>query len=660
MAEFQIDNLDSLIESENVETIRNYFKKKNPKEIKDILTKQVSILTVAFPISYSIVKKRIQSFNELLDIYIKNKLDINQQDDGGLTILHYAVQSKDSRFITTLLSIPGINPYAPDNDGQSPFIYFLRFHDEPTIVECLEAFIKCSRIILNSRIASGRYKGDFPINIAFQNQRSCGILLETFLKNGAVPDVTNFSNDVPLLYAVQKKRLDLVLLLLKFGARIYIANNAGNSPLSVAMKTESKITSVFSLVDSIHIKMRNEFSLTLQYDLPRMIGIGLFTDVSTSQAMRNMINMGVNPDTVKRFMEVCRKTEKDFMESRDAFDLLYYKEDEGELEEEKKIDVKSIEFLGESIGNKNKLGMGLYGEVVRARYKGKTIGIEYIRLENEEKTKLFEEHIEKKLSTINHENILQIMKTLVTDNSIWIMTEYTDKGCLFDLLQGPKLNWEIICGIAIDIAEGLVCLKENDIVHGQLNSTRIFVTLDGRAKISEYGFKQIFERHKENHLIDIEIAYMAPEQLSDTPVFDNEGDKYSYGMICWEMITRLITGEHVIPYYSDEENYTNETDAIVKKKILGGSIPNIATRENAQVFTAPPKLGKLYRNICQTKVELRNGWDKIIEEWRSFDEENTNDPKRWKNCLQTDGEICPGEYANKKFKLVKAAEELMK
>ena len=39
-----------------------------------------------------------------------------------------------------------------------------------------------------------------------------------------------------------------------------------------------------------------------------------------------------------------------------------------------------------------------------------------------------------------------------------------------------------------------------------------------------------------------------------------------------------------------------------------------------------------------------------------FQEENENDPKRWKNCMQTDGELCPGEYANKKFKLVKACQ----
>ncbi|ELP84611.1 serine-threonine protein kinase, putative [Entamoeba invadens IP1] len=661
MADYQVDNLDEMIDVDNTEAIIQYFKKKNPKEIKDVMTKQVSVGSLSHPLSYSIYKKRNKTFLSLLDIYTKNKLDINLKDESGLTPLHYAVQTKDVFFIKTVLGVPGINVYIGDNDGQNPFVFFLRFHDEPTVKECIHAFVGASRVILNNRIPSGKYKGDFPLNVAFQNPHCIGFLLETILKSGAVPDVTNFSNEVPLHFAVNKKRLDLVLLLLKYGANINIKNVSGNSPLSLGLKQENKIAAVMSLVDNIHIKMRKEYSLTLQFDLPRFIGIGLFTDVGYSQGIRNMIASGGDPDVVKRLMDLIQKAKADFMETRESFNLLYYREEEDEEEddEKKKIDAKAIEFLGENISNTHKFGLGLYGDVIRARHKNKTVGLEFLLDYSVEDMKNLEQVINEHYVPLKHDNILQLYGTVFEEGSLWVISEYTDRGCLFDLLQGPKLDWDMMNQICIDMAEGLLFLQEHAITHGGLNSTKVFMTLDGHAKIGEYGWKGILPRKTDKHLITIELAFMAPEQLQDPPVDSPDADKYSYGMIVWEIILRLITGEHVIPYYSDEENYTAETDQSIKKKIMSGNIPTIATRENAQVFTAPPRLGKLYKNICQIKPDLRWAWDKIIEEWTQFEDEVKNDPKKWKNCLQTDGNLCPGEYANKKFKLTRASETVI-
>ncbi|KAL7714335.1 receptor protein serine/threonine kinase [Entamoeba marina] len=656
MADIQQDNLDKLIDNENIEGINNYFKKKSPKDQKDILLRQVSLQTSSYPLSYAIFKKKYLSFKEILDIQTKHRIDINQKDDAGMTFLHYAVQSKDSRFIVLILSQPSIDISIPDNDGQTPFVYFLRFHDEPTIVECINAFLKASPTILNQRIPSGKFKGDFPLNVAFSNQRSCGILIETSLSKGALPDVSNFSNDAPLLHAVGKNRLDLVLLLIKYGASIYVENNAGHSPLTSAPKADSKIAAAIALVDSIHHEMRKEFSLCLQYDLPRMIGICLLTDISSAQRLRSMTALGVAASFVENFAEVATRAVADFAETREAFDLLYHNVS-GELPApEKKVDVKSIELLGESISSQHHFGLTLYGDVLRARYKNCLVALQFIRFSNDSDAEDLYNFTQETLVPLVHDNVVRMIASSQQESSLWVVTEYCERGSLFDVLQGPKLSWSFVSGIAIDIAEGLVFLHENDVVVGILNSVRIFITLDGRAKIAEVGYHNIVPHEPTPYLVHPEIAYMAPEHISEEPVFDSEGDKYSYGMICWEMILRLITGEHIIPYYSDEEAFTNETDGIVKKKILAGNIPTIATRENAQVFTAPPKLGKIYKNICQQKPSLRWGFDKILKEWKEFDEENENDPKRWKNCLQTDGELCPGEYANKKFKLVQATE----
>jgi len=189
-------------------------------------------------------------------------------------------------------------------------------------------------------------------------------------------DEPNTFNEVPLLLAVNKKRLDLVLLLLKYGANIYIESNNGLSPLTASKKIDNKIAAAIVLVDSIHKKLVEEFSVTLQFDLPRMIGITIFSDVSVSQKIKNLNNIGVKGNIINKFVDLCQQSVDDFSRTRDAFDLLYYKEEEQPFEqEENKIDVKSLEFLGLSIDRKNKYNIGMYGDVLRVRYKNHLVGM---------------------------------------------------------------------------------------------------------------------------------------------------------------------------------------------------------------------------------------------------------------------------------------------
>ena len=47
-------------------------------------------------------------------------LDVNAQDDSGLTALHYAVMQKGYEVVDHLLAKRGIKPFLPDNQGRSP------------------------------------------------------------------------------------------------------------------------------------------------------------------------------------------------------------------------------------------------------------------------------------------------------------------------------------------------------------------------------------------------------------------------------------------------------------------------------------------------------------------------------------------------------------
>ena len=56
--------------------------------------------------------------------------------------------------------------------------------------------------------------------------------------------------------------------------------------------------------------------------------------------------------------------------------------------------------------------------------------------------------------------------------------------------------------------------------------------------------------------------------------------------------------------------------------------------------------GQLLKNISRTKTTIRWGLDRVDVEWAGFEVENAADPKKGKNSIQNDGEVCQGEHAN--------------
>ena len=380
MADVLTDELDGLIENDHDEGIRQFLKKKAPKDVKDMMTRATSLRTPVFPLAYAIQKRRRRAFTELLDAFLKVRADPNIADDTGNTPLHYAVQSRESFYILAVLRIPGVNILAMDADGTSPFVMYLRTCDEPTVVECLEAFVGLQNNVLDLRIGAGRYKGDFPLNMCFQNPRACGMLLETLLAMGAIPDSQNFSGECPLLFAVQRQRLDLVLMLLRKGANIYTMSAAGVTPFAAATKHEGPVAALFALINDINLAMRREFSLVAQYELPRVIGIDLFNDYGAAQQMRHMVVAGIKPTQVEAYNARAGPLKAAFAAGPNAFDLTAPEVIE-HVEPEEKIDTRALELVGVYVNHRGKFGLRFLGDFVKVRYKGQLVGLQFVGAE---------------------------------------------------------------------------------------------------------------------------------------------------------------------------------------------------------------------------------------------------------------------------------------
>ena len=148
------------------------------------------------------------------------------------------------------------------------------------------------------------------------------------------------------------------------------------------------------------------------------------------------------------------------------------------------------------------------------------------------------------LSVLDHPNLLKFYG-YTKDSPFWILTDYVPKGSLYHILRDPvqRLNGTERSIIACDIADGLLYLHQNGIIHRDMKSLNVLLTEDNRAKICDFGLARTRSNQPMTGLVGT-AHWMAPEVLLSTPTYDEKVDVYSFGVILWE----LLTGD--IPYHN--------------------------------------------------------------------------------------------------------------
>lgn len=149
------------------------------------------------------------------------------------------------------------------------------------------------------------------------------------------------------------------------------------------------------------------------------------------------------------------------------------------------------------------------------------------------------------VNQLRHPNIVLYMGvTLDSSNYYYMITEFVNKGSLFELLHQKKiiLDDDRIVKLAKQIAMALQYLHRKKILHCDLKSQNILLNEDMTVKICDFGLARYKEKfQKDNHGKIGTPHWMAPEILRGER-YDEAADVYSFGVILWEM----LTGE--IPY----------------------------------------------------------------------------------------------------------------
>ncbi|KAG7461239.1 hypothetical protein MATL_G00207940 [Megalops atlanticus] len=193
-----------------------------------------------------------------------------------------------------------------------------------------------------------------------------------------------------------------------------------------------------------------------------------------------------------------------------------------------------------------KIGEGSTGVVCIAREKhsGRQVAVKMMDLRRQQRRELlFNEVVI--MRDYQHKNVVEMYKSALVDEELWVIMEYLQGGALTNILSETRLDEEQIATVTEAVLQALAYLHAQGVIHRDIKSDSILLTLDGRVKLSDFGFcAQISKDVPKRKSLVGTPYWMAPEVISKMP-YGTEVDMWSLGI----MVVEMVDGEP--PYFSD-------------------------------------------------------------------------------------------------------------
>lgn len=205
-------------------------------------------------------------------------------------------------------------------------------------------------------------------------------------------------------------------------------------------------------------------------------------------------------------------------------------------------DVWECEIPWEDLVLGDRIGLGSYGEVYHADWKGVEVAVKKFLDQDFSGAALAEFKREVRIMRgLRHPNVVLFMGAVTRPPNLSIITEYLPRGSLYRLIHRPhsQIDEKRRIKMALDVAKGMHCLHASrpTIVHRDLKSPNLLVDKNWNVKVGDFGLSRL----KHNTFLSSKSTagtpeWMAPEVLRN----ENSNEKcdvYSFGVILWELAT---------------------------------------------------------------------------------------------------------------------------
>ncbi|WBW71294.1 PAK-related kinase Shk1 [Schizosaccharomyces osmophilus] len=187
--------------------------------------------------------------------------------------------------------------------------------------------------------------------------------------------------------------------------------------------------------------------------------------------------------------------------------------------------------------NFSKIGQGASGDVFSARQVGTNLSVAIKKMNiNQQPKKEFIVNEILVMKSHHHKNIVNFIDTFFFKSELWMIMEYMRGGSLTEVVTNNTITEGQMATICRETLEGLRHLHRNGIVHRDIKSDNILLSLQGDVKLTDFGFCAQINSQMSKRTTMVGTPYwMAPEVVTRKE-YGFKVDVWSLGIMAIEMV----------------------------------------------------------------------------------------------------------------------------
>lgn len=191
-------------------------------------------------------------------------------------------------------------------------------------------------------------------------------------------------------------------------------------------------------------------------------------------------------------------------------------------------------------------------------------------------------------ASLIHPNIVNVYDVGEDDGLYYIVMELIEGITLKNYIEKKgQLSVKETISIAIQIANGIECAHNNQIVHRDIKPQNIMISREGKVKVTDFGIARAASANTINGNAMGSVHYISPEQAGGKYV-DEKSDIYSLGITMFEMLTGRVP-------------FDGESTVTIALKHIQNNVPSI----KEFISDIPVSIEKIVLKCTQNKVDKR-------------------------------------------------------